>query len=58
MTIAYSDANRIGDHFLYISDVSKIKSHYSGWTWKYGLMDIMNELHDGLTSRLQVANSP
>lgn len=58
MNITYSESNRIGDHIWYISDVNKFKSHYPAWTWKYGLMDIMNELHDGLTSRVHVTNCP
>lgn len=31
----YVDENRSGDHIWYISDVSKFKSHYPKWDFKY-----------------------
>lgn len=31
----YVDENRSGDHLWYISDVSKFKSHYPKWEFKY-----------------------
>lgn len=33
--IEYMNANRSGDHVWYISDVSKFKSHYPNWNFKY-----------------------
>lgn len=44
----YIDQNRIGDHVWYVSDVSKFKSHYPDWSFKYDSDGILNELcHHG-----------
>ncbi len=42
--IEYIDENRIGDHIWYISDVSKFKSHYPKWEYKYNIDMILEEL--------------
>lgn len=42
--IKYSESNRIGDHIWYISDVSKFKSHYPNWNYKYDGDDIIKEI--------------
>jgi CDP-paratose 2-epimerase len=39
-----SDSNRIGDHIWWISDVSKFKSHYPNWDYKYNLTDILEQI--------------
>jgi CDP-paratose 2-epimerase len=39
-----SEEARIGDHKWYISDVSKFKSHYPNWGYKYDLKGIINEM--------------
>ncbi|MBU0504069.1 MAG: NAD-dependent epimerase/dehydratase family protein [Candidatus Omnitrophota bacterium] len=40
----YKEANRIGDHIWYISDVSKFKSHYPAWDFKYDINMIVEEI--------------
>ncbi|MFA5880481.1 MAG: NAD-dependent epimerase, partial [Candidatus Margulisiibacteriota bacterium] len=40
----YKEDNRIGDHIWYISDVSKFKSHYPNWNYKYNIDDIIKEI--------------
>ncbi len=45
MNYEYTEANRIGDHIWWISDVSKFKSHYPAWTWKYNINDILTQIH-------------
>ena len=40
----YVDKPRIGDHIWYISDVSKFKSYYPSWNFKYSIDDILIEL--------------
>ena len=50
MNITYSENNRIGDHIWYISDVSKFKSHYPVWKYKYDLNDILVQIYNNLTS--------
>jgi len=52
MSYSYSETNRIGDHIWYISDLSKFKEHYPTWSWKYGLNETLQQIHDGITSRL------
>jgi CDP-paratose 2-epimerase len=51
MNYSYSETNRIGDHIWYISDLSKFKSHYPDWTWKYNLDDILVQIHDSMRNR-------
>ena len=41
---SYVDEARRGDHIWYISDVSKFKSHYPEWDYKYNLWAIMEDL--------------
>lgn len=42
--IEYDSQNRSGDHMWYISDVSKFKSHYPKWDFKYNNDMILEEL--------------
>jgi len=42
--IEYIDQPRKGDHIWYISDVSKFKSHYPNWDFKYNIDEIIKEL--------------
>jgi CDP-paratose 2-epimerase len=55
MNYTYSESNRSGDHIWWISDVSKFKKHYPGWDWKYGLNEILDEIHTGLSGRFRSA---
>jgi len=50
MNYSYSEDNRIGDHIWWISDVSKFKSHYTDWEYKYNLVDILQQIHANMTS--------
>lgn len=52
MNYTYSETNRIGDHIWYISDMSKFKAHYPGWTWKYGMEDILSQMYTEMKSRI------
>ncbi|HJT82552.1 MAG TPA: NAD-dependent epimerase/dehydratase family protein [Chthoniobacterales bacterium] len=45
LTWSYEETNRIGDHIWWISDVRKFQHHYPGWKFKYGLRQIMEEIH-------------
>ncbi len=51
MNFTYSETNRIGDHIWYVSDLTKFKTHYPEWTWKYDLNDILVQIHDGFLKR-------
>ena len=46
----YAEENRIGDHIWYISDVRRFQSHYPAWKYRYGLQQIMEELHGACAS--------
>jgi CDP-paratose 2-epimerase len=48
----YEDRNREGDHICYISDLSKIRSHYPQWSITKSLGDIFEELHASWAKRL------
>jgi CDP-paratose 2-epimerase len=41
---SYKDQNRIGDHICYISDLTKIKSHFPNWGLEYDLYRIFDEI--------------
>jgi CDP-paratose 2-epimerase len=38
------DENRIGDHICYISDLTKVKSHFPSWTITHHIKDILGEM--------------
>lgn len=46
----YNDQNRTGDHICYISDLSKIKSHFPRWTLSYSLPRIFDEIIERYTA--------
>lgn len=46
MDYEYIDTNRIGDHIWYVSDVSKFKSHYPQWSFKYNIEDTLKEIYE------------
>lgn len=54
----YEEANRIGDHIWWISDVTKFQSHYPGWKFRYGLSEILEEIHDAVITDSPTKPSP
>lgn len=48
----YKDANRVGDHVCYISDLSKLRAHFPGWQMRYDLPRILAEARVGISARL------
>ncbi|MFA5276476.1 MAG: NAD-dependent epimerase/dehydratase family protein, partial [Candidatus Omnitrophota bacterium] len=42
----YIDKNRIGDHIWWISDLSKFKSDYPGWNYKYGIEEMIKGIYE------------
>jgi len=40
----YVDENRIGDHFCYVSDLSKMRAHYPGWDISISLDDTIAQI--------------
>ena len=52
MNYSYADDNRVGDHIWYISDLTKFKSHYAQWTWKYDLKTTLVQMYDNISNRI------
>lgn len=52
MNYSYSENSRVGDHIWYISDLSKFKNHYPDWNYKYDLTNTLEEIFNGLKSRI------
>jgi CDP-paratose 2-epimerase len=50
----YSDENRRGDHICYISDLSKLKTHFPQWTITRSLDAILQEMVEAELSRQNV----
>jgi CDP-paratose 2-epimerase len=44
----YVEDNRIGDHIWWISDVRKFREHYPQWKFRYGLREILEEIHSAV----------
>ena len=42
----YVDKNRIGDHIWWISDVSKFKSNYPSWDYKFGIEETIKQIYE------------
>ena len=57
MNFEYIDENRQGDHICYISDLSKIKSHYPSWDVSVSLQRIMEEIYASWAGRELVARA-
>jgi CDP-paratose 2-epimerase len=47
----YVDKNREGDHICYISDLTKMKTHYPSWDITKSLDDIFREIHESWRQR-------
>ena len=43
---ALDEANRMGDHRWWISDLEQFKRDYPGWRVTYGIDEILREIHD------------
>ena len=51
MIYEYSGTNREGDHICYISDLSKMKTHYPGWTITKDLDTTFSEIYESWVGR-------
>jgi CDP-paratose 2-epimerase len=40
------DENRIGDHRWWISDLEPFASDHPGWRIRYGIEDVLRDIHD------------
>ena len=48
LTWTYEENNRIGDHIWWISDVRRFQAHYPKWQFRYGLREILEEIHEAV----------
>ncbi len=55
LTWTYEEDNRIGDHIWWISDVRKFQEHYPAWKFRYGLREILEEIHEAVVATEAVA---
>jgi CDP-paratose 2-epimerase len=44
LRLSYRDTNRIGDHICYISDLTKIRSHFPNWRLQHDVPGIVNSI--------------
>jgi CDP-paratose 2-epimerase len=42
--LSFDDQARVGDHIVYYTDQSKFREHFPGWTQKYSLPEIIDEM--------------
>ena len=49
---AYLEANRIGDHICYYSDLRKMMTHFPGWSITVPLATIFDEIVEAWQRRL------
>ena len=54
-TWEYVEDNRIGDHIWWISDVRRFQEHYPAWKFRYGLREILDEIHAAVVATEAVA---
>ncbi len=47
----YQETNRIGDHIWWISDVRKFQAHYPGWTYRYDIQALMQDIYRGVVGK-------
>ncbi len=52
MAYEYVENNREGDHICYISDLTKMRSHYPGWDISKSLDDIFSEIHAAMLQKV------
>lgn len=51
MVYEYQDANRIGDHICYYSDLAKMRADYPGWDITKSVQVTMAEIHQAIVQR-------
>lgn len=52
MDWSYEEENRVGDHMWWISDCSRFQNDYPEWKHRFGIKNILEEIHEGLSQRL------
>lgn len=57
MIYEYVDKNREGDHICYISNLSKMRTHYPGWNITKSLQTILEEIYQAWIQRPSLAGT-
>jgi CDP-paratose 2-epimerase len=55
LTWEYAEANRMGDHIWYISDLARFQADYPGWKLNYNVPAILTEIHQAIEERSAAA---
>ncbi|HYI61593.1 MAG TPA: NAD-dependent epimerase/dehydratase family protein [Acidimicrobiales bacterium] len=50
--LTYDEANRVGDHICYYTDMAKFRSHYPGWRQEWTLDAIVDEMVGAMAAKL------
>lgn len=50
--LSYDATNRVGDHICYYTDMAKFRAHYPGWTQRWTLDAIIDEMVGSMASKL------
>jgi CDP-paratose 2-epimerase len=50
--LAYDEANRIGDHICYYTDMAKFREHFPGWEQRWTLDAIVDEMVGAMAAKL------
>ena len=50
---SYEQTSRVGDHIWWISDVRKFQKDYPAWKFRYGLREIVEEIHRAVSERAE-----
>jgi CDP-paratose 2-epimerase len=53
MSWEYVEKNREGDHICYISDLTKMRTHYPGWDITKSLDNIFEEIYEATQAKEQ-----
>lgn len=48
LNYTYVDQHRKGDHIWWISNITKFKTHYPNWKYKYNLKSLMEDIYKGI----------
>jgi CDP-paratose 2-epimerase len=58
MNISYREDARIGDHIWYVSDTRKFQVHYPDWHYQFNLQQIIKQIYDNMSQRLDCSGNP
>lgn len=54
MIYDYADQNREGDHICYISNLTKMRTHYPGWSITVSLEDMVAQIYEAWAERARL----